>query len=152
MLANLSRNLAIGVKWVLRHSQPAGRPDGSWTHGLSGAVEQATPVAAGYSHFEVCFQAFHKDRIAVDVLTPTSLRFTTAGGVRDVRSAHIRKVTVRAKGNSRCNVPLHGRRVRRFTMPLSAWFGDAFIPAHGVFHTASRGSCGARPCRNIASV
>ena len=80
MLANLSRNLAIGVKWVLRHSQPAGRPDGSWTHGLSGAVEQATPVAAGYSHFEVCFQAFHQDRIAVDADRKTSLAGVWAGG------------------------------------------------------------------------
>lgn len=30
MLANLSRNLAIGVKWALTHSQPAGRLDRSW--------------------------------------------------------------------------------------------------------------------------
>jgi hypothetical protein len=93
MLANLSRNLAIGVKWALRHSQPAGRLDRSWTHGLSAAVDQAMPVAAGYSHFEVCFQAFHKDRIAVDVLTPTSLRFTTPGGVRD------RQVSAYQKGH-----------------------------------------------------
>src|SRR5262245_6861035 len=59
LLGNLSRLLAIGVKWALRHGRP-GLLDRSWTHELSAAVDQAMPVATAYSHFEVCFQAFHK--------------------------------------------------------------------------------------------
>ena len=92
MLGNLSRLLAIGVKWVLRHGQP-GRLDRSWTRELSAAVDQAMPVATAYSHFEVCFQAFHKDRIAVDILSPASLRFTTPGGARN------RQVSAYQKGH-----------------------------------------------------
>ncbi len=94
MLANLNRVLAIEVKWALRHGQPVtGRVDRGWIHELAAAVDQAMPVATAYSHFEVCFQAFHKGRIAVDVLTPTSLRFTTPGGGRD------RQVSAYQKGH-----------------------------------------------------
>lgn len=94
MLANLSRLLAIGVKWALRHGQRVtGRLDTSWSHALAAAVDEAMPVATAYSHFEVCFQAFHKDRIAVDVLTPASLRFTTPGGRQD------RQVSAYQKGH-----------------------------------------------------
>jgi len=94
MLANLSRLVATGVKWALRRGQPAtGRLCRTWSHELAAAVDQAMPVATGYSHFEVCFQAFHKDRIAVDVLTPALLRFTTPGTGRD------RQVSAYQKGH-----------------------------------------------------
>jgi hypothetical protein len=131
MLANLSRNLAIGVKWALRHGQPAGRLDRSWTHSLNAAVDQAMPVAAGYSHFEVCFQAFHKDRIAVDVLTPTSLRFTTPGSVRD------RQVSAYQKGHR----PREGQFAaqRAAPRPQSPAIHDAFERViRGCLHTGAR--------------
>ena len=84
MLLNVGRLLAIGVKWAIRHGQPAALPlDRSWTHELAAAVDQAISLAKPYSHFEVCFQGFHKDRSAVEVVSPTDLRFTTPGGERD---------------------------------------------------------------------
>ncbi|SRR6266542_1942454 len=84
MLGNLSRLLAIGVKWGIRHGRAATSPVARrWTHELAAAVDEALPVATQYSHFEVCFQGFHKNRYAVDVITPTSLRFTVPSSERD---------------------------------------------------------------------
>lgn len=84
MLGNLSRLLAIAVKWGIRHGQPLAAPLVTrWTPALSAAVDQALPVATQYSHFEVCFQGFHKNRYAAEALTPTTLRFTVPGGERD---------------------------------------------------------------------
>ncbi len=61
MLANLSRLLAIGVKWSIRHGQAAiSTVVRRWTDELAAAVDEALPVATQYSHFEVCFQGFHK--------------------------------------------------------------------------------------------
>jgi hypothetical protein len=52
MLGNLSRLLAIAVKWGIRHAQPiALPPDTRWTHELAAAVDQAIPVAKSFSHF-----------------------------------------------------------------------------------------------------
>lgn len=54
MLGNLSRLLAIGVKWALRHGQPApGRLDRTWSHELAAAVDQAMPVATAYDRATV---------------------------------------------------------------------------------------------------
>lgn len=106
MLGNLSRLLAIGVKLALRYGQP-GRLDRSWTHELSAAVDQGMPVATAYSHFEVCFQAFHKDRIAVDILSPASLRFTTPGGARN------RQVSGYQKGHRPREGRFAGRRAEQ---------------------------------------
>lgn len=79
---------------ALRHGLPVtGRLDRTWTHELAAAVDQAMPVATAYSHFEVCFQAFHKDRSAIEFQRPTSLRFTTPGGGRD------RQVSAYQKGH-----------------------------------------------------
>jgi hypothetical protein len=119
MLANLSRLLAVGVKWALRHGQPVvQRLDRNWTHELDAAVDQAMPVETAYSHFEVCFQAFHKDRIAVDVITPTLLRFTTPGGERD------RQVSAYQKGHRPREGRLAGQRAA--PRPQSARVHDAF--------------------------
>jgi hypothetical protein len=66
MLANLGRVLPIAVRWALGHGQAAASsPRRNWTHELAAAVEQAMPVAKAYSHFEVCFQAVHKNRYAL---------------------------------------------------------------------------------------
>ena len=106
LLGNLSRLLAIGVKWALRHGQP-GRLDRTWTHELSAAVDQGMPVATAYSHFEVCFQAFHKDRIAIEILSPTSLRFTIPGGARS------RQVSAYQKGHRPREGRFAGRRTEQ---------------------------------------
>ena len=71
MLQNLGRLPVIAVKWSIRHSQPStARLRIDWTHELKAAVDQALEVAEAYSHFEVCFQAFHKNRNAAHLLAP----------------------------------------------------------------------------------
>lgn len=47
------------------------------------AVDQAISLATHYSPFEVCFQAFHKDRYAAEVMTQALVRFTAPGAERD---------------------------------------------------------------------
>ncbi|MBI2187421.1 MAG: hypothetical protein HYU37_09955 [Acidobacteria bacterium] len=72
------------VKWAIGHGQPATAAlSRRWTGELSTAVDQAISAAADYSHFEVCFQGFHKDRYAADVLAPSLIRFTVPGVERD---------------------------------------------------------------------
>lgn len=132
MLANLGRLLAIGIKWALRHGQPAtGRLNTTWSHELAQAVDQAMPVAMAYSKFEVCFQAFHKDRIAVDVLTPASLRFTTPGGDRD------RQVSAYQKGHRPREGRFAGRRAAQ--QPQSPLVHEAFERVlRGCLQTSAR--------------
>ena len=94
MLGNLSRLLAIALKWAMRHARAVSEPLGRrWTAELAVAVDQALSVATPYSHFEVCFQAFHKDLDVVEALTPELVRFTTPGAERD------RQVSAYQKGH-----------------------------------------------------
>lgn len=105
MLSNLSRLLAIAVKWAIRHGRPEISPlTRSWTHALSAAVNETLSVAAQYSHFEVCFQGFHKDRYAVDVITLTTLWFSVSGSQRD------RQVSAYQKGHRPREGRFAGRR------------------------------------------
>lgn len=84
MLANLSRLLATAVKFAIGHSQPASRDlSRRWMGELSAAVEEAIAIAKDYSHFEVCFQGFHKDHYAAEILAPALIRFTVPGDERD---------------------------------------------------------------------
>jgi hypothetical protein len=83
MLGNLSRLLATAVKWAIRHGQPAADLKRRWTGELSAAVDQALALAKHYSHFEVCFQGFHRGRYAADVLSPSLIRFSVPGSERD---------------------------------------------------------------------
>lgn len=83
MLANLSRLLAIAMKWTIGHGQPPADPPRRWTGELSVAVDEALALAKDYSHFELCFQGFHKGRYAADVLSPSLIRFSVPGSERD---------------------------------------------------------------------
>lgn len=84
MLENLGRLLVIAIKWSINHAQPsAARLRTDFTRELEPAVGQALAVAEAYSHFEVCFQAFHKNLKAADLLAPDLVRFTAPGGARD---------------------------------------------------------------------
>lgn len=82
-LVNLSRLLATAVKWALVHGQSVADLNGHWTGELSAAVDQALALAKDYSHFEVCFQGYHKGRYAADVLSPSLIRFSVPGTQRD---------------------------------------------------------------------
>ena len=83
-LQNLGRLLAIAVKWSFRRAQPsAARLPTDWSHELNAAVDQALEVAEEYSHFEVCFQSFHKNRNSANLLGTDLVRFTAPGVARD---------------------------------------------------------------------
>jgi hypothetical protein len=104
LLANLSRLLAIAVKWAMGHGQPAADPPRRWTGELSAAVEQALELAKNYSHFEVCFQGFHKGRYAADVRSPSLIQFSAPGSARD------RQVSAYQKGFRPLEGQFAGRR------------------------------------------
>jgi len=94
MLGNLSRLLAIALKWMVRHGQESAPSSGRrWNAALTTGVTQAIAVASQYAHFEVCFQAFHKDRFAAHVVSPRLVRFTVPGSERD------RQVSAYQKGH-----------------------------------------------------
>ena len=84
MLENLGRLLVIAIKWSIDHAQPSeARLRTDLTRELEPAIGQALAVAEAYSHFEICFQAFHKNLMAADLLAPDLVRFTAPGGARD---------------------------------------------------------------------
>lgn len=101
LLANLGRLLSVGTKWAGTHApEPTQRLRRDWSEEVEAAVEEALAVSARYSHFETCLQGFHKDCYAVDVINPSSLRFTVPGNHRD------HQVSAYQKGFK----PLAGRR------------------------------------------
>lgn len=83
MLKNLGLALPIAIRWVGTHGRRVASLRTDWTHELASAAEEAVAAARAYSHFEVAFQAFHKDRYAAEVVTPTLARFTTPGAEQD---------------------------------------------------------------------
>ena len=84
MVSNLGRVLATALKWAMGHAPAVSRPlDGRWTAELGAEVDQALSVAFAYNHFEVCFQAFHKDLVVAEAVGPELVRFTTPGAERD---------------------------------------------------------------------
>ena len=104
MLSNLGRLLATALKWARRHAPAVSRPlDRRWTAELEAEVDQALSVALAYNHFEVCFQAFHKDLVVAEAAGPELVRFRTPGAERD------RQVSAYQKG--------HRPREERFPLP-----------------------------------
>ena len=104
ILGNLGRLIATALKWAMRHAPAVSRPlDRRWTAELGAEVEQALSVALAYNHFEVCFQAFHKDLVVAEAVGPELVRFTTPGAERD------RQVSAYQKG--------HRPPDERFTLP-----------------------------------
>ena len=104
LVSNLGRLLATALKWAMRHAPAALQPlDRSWTAELGAEVDHALSVALAYNHFEVCFQAFHKNLVVAEVVGPELVRFTTAGAEWD------RQVSAYQKG--------HRPREERLTLP-----------------------------------
>jgi hypothetical protein len=121
LLSNLSRLLAIAVKWAICHGQPAEDLNKRWTGELSAEIDQALSLAKEYSHFEVCFQGFHKGRYAAEVLSKSLIRFSVPGGDRD------RQVSAYQKGLR----PREGRFAvqRAVQRPQDSRVRDAFDQA-----------------------
>jgi len=118
MLANLSRLLAVAVKWTMQYGQPAADLNRRWTGELSAAVDQTVALAKQFSHFEVCFQGFHKGRYAAEVLSPGMIRFSVPGTERD------RQVSAYQKGLRPREGRFAGQRAAQ--RPQEARVVDAF--------------------------
>jgi hypothetical protein len=88
MLANLSRATAIALRWTGQCAQAPGSRIEEWDAELAEAADQAIAVGNNYSHFEVCFQGFHKDLYAAEIVAPSRVRFTgdTTPRYRQVRA------------------------------------------------------------------
>lgn len=82
MLANLSRAEAVALKWASQHGRPAADCIGTFEPTLAQAADQALALGHQYSHFEVCFQGFHKDLYEADLLAGDRVRFTVSGSNR----------------------------------------------------------------------
>ncbi len=63
--------------------------------------------AVGQKGFEVCFQAFHKDRSAAEMLARELVRFTAPGTERD------RQVSAYQKGHRPQGGPFEGKRAEQ---------------------------------------
>ena len=84
MVSNLGRLLSTALKWAMRRAPVSQQPlDRRWTAEFAAEVDHALSVALAYNHFEVCFQAFHKDLVAADVMGTALVRFTVPGAERD---------------------------------------------------------------------
>ena len=80
LLGNLSRVVATAIKAAVSHcASTDATVERDWTHSIRRSVNDAMAVATPYAHFEVCFQAFHKNAEPVEVITASLLRF--GGGV-----------------------------------------------------------------------
>ena len=75
MLANLSRATAIALRWTGQHAQTEYSGMKVWDAQLAEAVDQAIGVGNNYSHFELCFQGFHKNLYAAQIVAPGRVRF-----------------------------------------------------------------------------
>lgn len=94
IVSNLGRLLATALKWAIRHAPAALQPmDRRWTAQLGAEVDHALSVALAYNHFEVCFQAFHKNLVVAEVEGPALVRFKIPGAEPD------RQVSAYQKGH-----------------------------------------------------
>jgi hypothetical protein len=101
-LINLGRFVTIGLRWAMNHAQPFTMPL-QWTGELHRAVDEALDTAHPYETFEVCFQGFHKEHYACDVVSRDHIRFSVPGTGRD------RQVSAYQKG-LRPSAGAHARR------------------------------------------
>jgi hypothetical protein len=86
--ANVSRATAIALRWTGQYAQAPGPGIREWDAELAEAADQAIAVGNNYSHFEVCFQGFHKNLYAAEIVAPSRVRFTgdTTPRYRQVRA------------------------------------------------------------------
>lgn len=84
LLISAGRFVPIALKWVHSHGWPPSEPARMrWTSELAGEAREVLRVARQYCSFETCCPMYHKNRYAVEVITPTHARFTVGGSQRD---------------------------------------------------------------------
>jgi hypothetical protein len=83
-LINIGRFIPVALKWAAEHAKPASTlASRHWTPSLDAKVRTALEVAHQYDGFCACFPLWHKDRCAVELISPTVARFTMPGSARN---------------------------------------------------------------------
>jgi hypothetical protein len=85
LLVNLSRLSTVSIGWMIEHGRPPSRlvTKWRWNANINAAAGEAVNVANNYDAFLTCFPMWYKNRYLAEILTPSSARFISLGGVRE---------------------------------------------------------------------
>jgi len=112
-LQNVSRLVAIAMKWAVRYGKPYSAKTATfWSQELGAMVNQALSIASLYSHFETCFPMWHRSRYLAELMSRDVVRFTSIGGIRD------RQMSAYQKGLRPNAGPFKAQRAQRRETPL----------------------------------
>jgi hypothetical protein len=82
-LLNISRFVPVAMKWSIENGRrPSKLARRRWTQSIAERVNEALQTAHQYSGFLTCMPAWHKNRYAAEMISPTVVRFTVPGGAR----------------------------------------------------------------------
>jgi len=84
-MMNLGRAGSLLFDWLRKDNLPDHGSWPRWTQALADATREAVFAAHNYEIFVSCFSAWHKDRMAVEILSPTRLRFSVPPSQTDRR-------------------------------------------------------------------
>lgn len=91
-LLNVSRFLAVGIRWMHRDGKPVSTLlSRQWSAALSILVDEAVAIANGYSAFLTCFPMWHEQRYAAELIAPTVVRFTALASERSKQVSAFQK-------------------------------------------------------------
>jgi hypothetical protein len=92
VLINLGVSITVAIGWMKKHgkrfSKAAKR---RWTPPLGLDSATAVGVAHQYMTFMTCLPMWHKDRYLAQLLSPSEVRFTVAGGTRGKQTSAYQK-------------------------------------------------------------
>ncbi|MFZ0321667.1 MAG: hypothetical protein WAL56_21265 [Candidatus Sulfotelmatobacter sp.] len=74
-MINLGRAGGLLLDWLSNAKLPQEGPWRRWTAALAGATKEAVLAAHNYGAFVSCFTMWYRNRMTVEVLSPTHLRF-----------------------------------------------------------------------------
>jgi hypothetical protein len=83
-LVNLGRSLPVAIRWAFQHGKkPSRLASRRWTAVIAAEVEEAILVAHKYETFLGSFPLWHKNKFAVELLSPMGVRFVIPGPRRN---------------------------------------------------------------------
>lgn len=110
-LMNAGLFIPVALKWAFEHARAASRLAGRrWTPLLSRHVNQALTAAYNYSSFQLFLPMWHKNRYAVELLSPNVARFTPSQSMRS------RQITAYQQGRRPTEGTYKGRRAQKVQM------------------------------------
>jgi hypothetical protein len=108
LVLNASHACAIAIKWIALHGRrPSRLLPFRWTPSMRNEALEAFEVARNYGSFCACLPMWHRDRYAVQLLSPAHARFTVPGGARQ------RQVSAYQKGFRPLEGNHAGRRIEQ---------------------------------------